>query len=95
MKRWIKVTGLECPICENKIWSKYTHDFRYCECGYCFVDGGRDYMRCGWGYSPMDRKERSQEEYLEVSEFFSVFGPPKSIKLIVEDPGYIESRWPY
>lgn len=45
----MKVKGIECPACGAQIWSRHTHDFRFCPCDYCFVDGGRDYLRSGWG----------------------------------------------
>lgn len=44
----IKVRGIKCPNCLEELWSKYTHDFHWCKCGDCFVDGGRDYLRYGW-----------------------------------------------
>lgn len=40
--------GIQCPKCKDKIYSDYTHDFKECSCGYCFVDGGYDYLRCGY-----------------------------------------------
>lgn len=40
--------GIQCPKCKDKIYSDSVHDFKYCSCGYCFVDGGYDYLRCGW-----------------------------------------------
>ena len=45
----IMVEGIECPMCLEQIWSRYGHDFRRCGCKYCFVDGGRHYLRYGWG----------------------------------------------
>lgn len=43
------VEGIECPHCLQNIWSRHRHDFRYCFCRYCYVDGGRDYTRVGYG----------------------------------------------
>jgi hypothetical protein len=43
------VMGIKCPKCWDCIYSAYGHDFRYCFCGYCFVDGGTWYLRFGWG----------------------------------------------
>ena len=49
------VHGIQCPICEERLWSKYRHDFHYCECGYCFIYGGQhDYHRYGWGFNSED-----------------------------------------
>lgn len=46
--------GLECPFCTELIFSMHGHDFRYCSCKYCFVDGGRKYFRYGWGNGVLD-----------------------------------------
>lgn len=43
------IEGLKCPKCGDEIYSMHRHDFRYCKCRYCFIDGGRDYLRAGWG----------------------------------------------
>lgn len=43
----MKVKGIECPKCKDRIWSRHRHDFRKCKCGAVFVDGGRDYLRRG------------------------------------------------
>lgn len=43
------VHGIKCPRCGDRIWSRFGHDFHYCKCGYSFVDGGRHYLRFGWG----------------------------------------------
>ena len=40
--------GIQCPKCKDKIFSLSRHDFRYCSCKTCFVDGGTDYLRYGW-----------------------------------------------
>lgn len=41
------VTGVQCPVCWQRIFSTHRHDMRYCFCGTTFVDGGRDYLRFG------------------------------------------------
>ena len=33
--------------CDDKIYSRAPHDFRYCSCGQVFVDGGRSYFKHG------------------------------------------------
>lgn len=40
--------GLHCLVCEDEIFSEYTHDFKECTCGNCFVDGGKSYFRYGF-----------------------------------------------
>jgi hypothetical protein len=39
--------GIKCPACGDVIFSLYRHDFRRCQCGKVFIDGGDDYMRAG------------------------------------------------
>jgi hypothetical protein len=36
---------VRCLKCGDTPWSAHRHDFRYCECGACAVDGGMDYLR--------------------------------------------------
>ena len=44
----ILVNKIRCKKCGEEIESTYTHDFRFCKCGACAVDGGHDYLRrCG------------------------------------------------
>ncbi len=46
------VDAIICPKCKATVWSRYGHDMRYCDCGYCYIDGGRDYLpRIGYGGS--------------------------------------------
>lgn len=51
----IEVEAIECPVCADIVWSRYTHDMRYCRCGYCFIDGGRSYARWGFGSEEVPR----------------------------------------
>lgn len=41
------VKGIECPHCKDRVYSRSVHDFRSCECGKSFVDGGKEYLRKG------------------------------------------------
>lgn len=45
----VRVTGIKCPACGDVIWSRHRHDYRSCSCGYCAVDGGREYTKVSWG----------------------------------------------
>lgn len=36
---------IKCKKCGEVIESKTVHDFRFCTCRLCAVDGGRDYFR--------------------------------------------------
>lgn len=40
-------TPAKCAKCDEVIESLHRHDFRYCKCRTIFVDGGKDYFRCG------------------------------------------------
>lgn len=37
--------GMYCPDCKDVIYSVNRHDYRYCSCGKCMVDGGKDYFK--------------------------------------------------
>lgn len=43
----ILVNEIQCPECLGRVKSRHVHDFRYCQCEKSFVDGGREYVRCG------------------------------------------------
>ena len=37
--------AIQCTVCDDVIESKHRHDFKWCGCGSCAVDGGNDYLR--------------------------------------------------
>lgn len=40
--------AIRCKKCGDIIESRTVHDFKFCGCGSCAVDGGHDYLRrCG------------------------------------------------
>ena len=39
------VRAVKCPRCGDVIYSRAHHDFHYCSCGACSVDGGFDYFK--------------------------------------------------
>ncbi len=79
----MKVQGIECPRCQEQLWSKYGHDFHHCGCGYCFVDGGRHYLRYGWGVPyPHDG---TPEEQARAQADTARIGKPQQIELEVPD----------
>ena len=45
--RVIKKNVIRCLKCGDVIESKSKHDFKYCSCGSCFVDGGCSYVHIG------------------------------------------------
>ena len=53
---------IKCKFCGDVIESKNRHDFKFCSCGKCAVDGGHDYLKRSYvGESP-------EESYEELSE---------------------------
>ena len=41
----IKVNKIKCKFCGDIIESTHVHDFKFCSCGKCAVDGGHYYLR--------------------------------------------------
>ena len=55
--------AIRCKKCGDVIESKTVHDFKFCSCGSCAVDGGLDYLRrCG---NREDWEELSEAEKVE------------------------------
>lgn len=53
---------IKCKKCGDIIESMNRHDFKWCSCGQCAVDGGHDYLKRSYtGKSP-------EESYEELSE---------------------------
>lgn len=46
----LKVFAIICPKCKDTVYSRTRHDFRWCSCGNCYIDGGFDYTKVGWKY---------------------------------------------
>ena len=44
MKKIIE-NKIKCKKCGEIIESTSRHDFKFCECGSCAVDGGKDYLK--------------------------------------------------
>ena len=56
----IKVNRIMCLKCGDIITSESVHDFKFCKCQSCAVDGGTNYLRrCGY---PEDWKDLSEVE---------------------------------
>lgn len=79
------VTGIQCPLCKEKVWSRHRHDFRYCNCGYCAIDGGREYSRLVYGGSewaidnaecpsPESVRIRVLKKTIQVHRYYSING---------------------
>jgi hypothetical protein len=63
------VSGIKCPRCWDCIYSASGHDFRYCFCGYCFVDGGRNYLRYGWGGPEWGWEDKPEIIDIDVTDY--------------------------
>lgn len=53
--------AIRCKHCGEVIESVHVHDFKFCSCGACAVDGGHDYLRRYCKASP-------EEDYEDLSE---------------------------
>jgi hypothetical protein len=61
----IKRNRARCRKCGDVIESKDRHDWKRCNCGAIFVDGGLDYLRRGGDPQDLD----------ELSEYLPFTGP--------------------
>lgn len=52
--------AVKCLDCSVEIESTHVHDWKQCDCGNVFVDGGKDYIRRGFV---------NAERYVEMSVF--------------------------
>jgi len=44
----VKIYAIKCRKCQDIIWSRARHDFRWCTCRSIAIDGGWDYSKtCG------------------------------------------------
>lgn len=41
----MKINAIKCKNCGNVIYSRTTHDFRWCDCNKCAIDGGFEYIK--------------------------------------------------
>ena len=58
--------AIRCKKCGDIIESETVHDFKFCSCGSCAVDGGHDYLRrCG---NREDWEELSKAEKVEDND---------------------------
>ncbi len=53
---------IRCNACGDVIESKHVHDFHSCKCGACFVDGGLEYKRRGYGAAGFEELSETEGE---------------------------------
>lgn len=58
--------GVKCDLCGDIIISTFRHDHCYCGCGESFVDGGKEYMRCGIKSTPITIDYLKQNAIVET-----------------------------
>jgi len=68
----LKQYGIKCTHCKSEIYSNHGYDFKYCQCGKIFIDGGYDYMRYGYSseedFEYCDRLVELPEERVDKIE---------------------------
>ena len=77
--------AIRCKRCGDILESTYCHDFKFCSCRHCAVDGGLDYLRrCGDYDDWEDLSEYKEIEIIpkykvgDIVEFnYLFFGEPK------------------
>lgn len=62
MNRRIKRNAIRCNHCGETIESFSVHDFKFCKCGTVAVDGGHDYLKRSFKFSPNDFTDLSEYE---------------------------------
>lgn len=68
--RIIVKNAIRCKHCGDIIESTYRHDFKFCSCRHCAVDGGLDYLRRDGG--PDDWEDLSEFKEVEVTPKYKV-----------------------
>lgn len=54
---------IKCLRCGDIIESTNRHDFKWCSCHTCAVDGGHAYLkRCGWPWEELSEVEEDNDE---------------------------------
>lgn len=61
------VKGIRCLTCNDVIYSRSRHDFRWCSCHSCAVDGGFDYLKItgnpeNWQFEQIDILRNKDED---------------------------------
>ena len=65
--RKILSNKIRCKRCGDVIESRHTHDFVWCSCGSCAVDGGTSYIKRTWD-GGLGNQDNAYEELSEYEE---------------------------
>lgn len=72
MNNIITRNAIQCKHCGDVIESTYRHDFKWCSCRTCAIDGGHNYLKRCYKNSPeedfIDLSEAREEEYEKLNE---------------------------
>lgn len=63
--RKIIINKIKCTHCGDEIESTHVHDFKWCRCRTVSVDGGKQYLKRSFKYSPND--------YIDLSEYIDEY----------------------
>lgn len=81
----MKVSAIVCLTCKYTVFSRARHDFRRCQCGECFIDGGRDYTKVGGKILPMfteievdATQEELYQDWNESTDKHGLLPPPEA-----------------
>lgn len=79
MKDVITVNAIRCNKCGDTIYSRSRHDFRWCSCGSCAIDGGqKDYIKVtgmDFSYTTLDLENVSLSDlYNDWSKSINKYG---------------------
>lgn len=62
---------IQCNKCKDILVSKHRHDFKFCSCEGCAVDGGKAYLRrLGEDYTDLSISSEGKE-FEEIRELFT------------------------
>ena len=59
----IKSNKIKCKVCGDVIESTTIHDFEWCSCGNCGVDGGTSYLKRAF------RTDDPDDAFIEMAEY--------------------------
>lgn len=69
-KKTIRTNKIKCRKCGDVIESTSVHDFKFCSCGACAVDGGKEYLKRVGERENWEEMSELEEEYLAAHELF-------------------------
>jgi len=69
----IRQNKIQCNNCGDIIESVHVHDFKWCSCGNCAVDGGREYLkRNGINYKDLSTVDIELEKLTQLYKLLNM-----------------------